>query len=37
MADNLWKFIHYKVYEPRLFDLARDPEERDDLAARGTH
>ena len=32
-----WKFIHYEGYEPQLFDLARDPEEREDLAARGTH
>ena len=32
-----WKFIHYEGYEPQLFDLARDPGEREDLAARGTH
>ena len=32
-----WKFIHYEGFEPQLFDLAGDPEERDDLAARGTH
>ena len=31
------ELIRYEGFEPQPFDLARDPEERDDLAARGTH
>ncbi len=29
-----WKLIHYTGFEPELFDLEADPEERDNLAAR---
>lgn len=27
-----YKYVHYASYEPQLFDLARDPEETEDLA-----
>jgi hypothetical protein len=28
-----WKYVHWDGFRPRLFDLARDPREFDDLGA----
>ncbi len=32
-----WKYIHYAGFDPELFNLAEDPEEETDLAARPAH
>lgn len=32
-----WKYIHYAMYEPQLFDLENDPEELIDLAGDEAH
>ena len=34
MRKGPWKLVHYADYAPQLFDLASDPEELNDLAAR---
>jgi choline-sulfatase len=33
IRDGRFKYVHYVKYPPQLFDLERDPEEIDDLAA----
>jgi choline-sulfatase len=32
LRDGHYKYVHYVAYPPQLFDLARDPEERIDVA-----
>ena len=33
LRDGKYKYMHYVAYRPQLFDLERDPEELDDVAA----
>ena len=37
LRDARWKYHHYVRHEPELFDLANDPEETTNLAARADH
>ncbi|MDE2991146.1 MAG: sulfatase-like hydrolase/transferase [Chloroflexota bacterium] len=37
LRDERWKYVHYHGFAPQLFDLANDPEERQDLAGDPAH
>lgn len=37
LRTGRWKYVHYALYEPQLFDLEADPEELCDLAADPAH
>lgn len=37
IRDGKWKYVHYAKYPPQLFDLERDPDEIEDLAADPGH
>lgn len=37
LRTGRWKYVHYALYEPQLFDLVRDPEELVDLASDPDH
>jgi choline-sulfatase len=34
LRSGKYKYVHYAKYPPQLFDLEKDPEEMDDLAAK---
>ena len=37
IRNGRYKYVHYVRYAPQLFDLSRDPEELNDLAADPAH
>ena len=37
IRNGRWKYVHYAKFAPQLFDLERDPEETEDLAADRAH
>jgi choline-sulfatase len=37
IRNGKWKYVHYAKFAPQLFDLERDPEEMQDLAADPAH